>query len=263
MQRFPDGIAQSGFYQKEVPDYFPDWITRADVLVQKSGETQQQVICDKEATLIYLANQACITPHIWLSSLDNQKSARSLEHPDRLIFDLDPPGGGGSFELVRKAARLTKELLLEVGLNPYLMLTGSRGIHVTVPLSGQETFDAVRHFARSLSELLAHRHQKQLTIETRKEKRNGKLFVDYLRNAYGQTSVAPYAVRGLPGAPVATPIEWEELARSDLRSQSYSIGSIFRRLGQKNDPWEGMDRKANSLEDPSVKLQELRENAGI
>lgn len=239
LQRFPDGIDEDGFYQKEAPDYFPNWIRRVSIEVEGTGEKQDQVVCDDVATLVYLANQACITPHIWLSRADK------LDHPDKLIFDLDPPNS--DFEPVRQAAQDLHNILEEMELANYVMTTGSRGLHVVVPLDRKADFDAVRDFAHDLADFLAERHPKRLTTAQRKQKRGERLFLDYLRNSYGQNSVAPYAVRAKPGAPVATPLDWDELNRSDLTSQSYNMNNIFQRLGQKKDPWEDMMRHAQSL----------------
>jgi bifunctional non-homologous end joining protein LigD len=175
MQRFPNGIDEEGFYQKEAPDYFPDWIERVSVMVEQEGKTQPQIVCEEAATLIYLADQACITSHIWLSRKDK------LNHPDKLIFDLDPPDG--DFEPVRFAARALHRLLEEIELPSYLMTTGSRGLHVVVPLDRDADYDAVRSFARNLSKVLAQREPDRLTAEVRKAKRDGRLFLDYLRNS--------------------------------------------------------------------------------
>ena len=249
MQRFPDGIEGQGFYHKEVPDYFPDWIETVEVEVKEDGENQRQVVVNQAATLVFLADQACITPHAWLSKADN------LDNPDRLIFDLDPPGD--DFDEVRFAARALKEILGEIGLVPYVMTTGSKGVHVVVPLDAREGFDSVRTFASNLCDELASRYPDRLTTETRKNQRKGKIFLDYLRNAYAQTAVPPYAVRPLPGAPVATPLDWDELEDAGLDSQSYSIHNIFRRLGQKEDPWEGMQRNTRPLDGPRQELERL------
>lgn len=239
MQRFPDGIEGEGFYQKQVPEYFPDWIDRVAVAVKEDEDEQPQVVCNQAATLVYLANQACITPHAWLSRQDK------LDCPDRLIFDLDPPDN--DFEPVRFAAQLLREALEERGLTPFVMTTGSRGLHVVTPLDRQADFDTVRLFARELAKLLADREPDRLTVEPRKDKRKGRLFLDYLRNAYAQTAVPPYAVRAKPGAPVATPLDWDELNNSELHSQQYTMQNVFLRLGQKKDPWQGMMDKAGSL----------------
>ncbi|MBK8905241.1 MAG: non-homologous end-joining DNA ligase [Anaerolineaceae bacterium] len=239
LQRFPNGINEDGFYQKEAPDYFPDWIERVMVQVEEEKVLQPQVVCNYAATLVYLANQGCITPHAWLSRADD------LQHPDRLVFDLDPPGE--DFDLVRTAARALRTALIDLGLTPFVMTTGSRGLHVTVPLDRSADFDTVRAFARQVADTLAGQQPDKFTTEVRKEKRNGRLFLDYLRNAYAQTAVPPYAVRPLPGAPVATPLSWNELDRGDLHSQRYTVNNIFQRLGQKADPWQEIDRAARPL----------------
>lgn len=246
MHRFPDGIEGNDFYQKEAPDYLPGWIRRVTIRVEGSGQEQDQIVCDDAATLVYLANQACITPHIWLSR------AGKLDHPDRLIFDLDPPTE--DFEPVRQAAQALRAILQDIELASYVMTTGSRGLHVVVPLDRSADFDTVRDFARDLAEVLAARHPDRLTTAQRKAQRDGRLFLDYLRNSYGQNSVAPYAVRARPGAPVATPLDWEELSRKQLTSQTYNMSNIFRRLGQKENPWQGMMRHARSLTKPQQKL---------
>jgi bifunctional non-homologous end joining protein LigD len=251
MHRFPDGINGEDFYHKEVPDYFPEWIKRAS-LRKKEGGTITHVVCENAATLVYLANQACITPHIWLSRVD--KPTR----PDRIIFDLDPPDD--EFSPLRSAARALKELLEEIGLNSYLMTTGSRGLHVLVPLKRDADFDTVRTFARDIAEVLVTRLPDSLTMEQRKNRRNGKIFVDILRNAYAQTTPIPYAVRAVPGAPVATPLDWHELSDSGLHSRKYTIKNLFRRLGRKEDPWKGVGRHGRSLKKPQQALEELRSN---
>lgn len=253
MQRFPDGIDTDGFYQKDAPDYFPVWIER--VTVKKEGGTVEHVVCQNEATLAYLANQACITPHVWLSRTD------ALARPDRMIFDLDPPDGG--FDLARFAAGRVRELLRELGLACFLMATGGKGLHVVVPLDRSADFDAVRRLAHDVAELLASRHADRLTIEPRKNKRRGRLFLDYLRNAWAQTSVPPYAVRPRAGAPVAVPLDWDELRDRDLRSDRWNTRNVRERLERRGDPWKGLGRRARSLSVPREELDRIlrREDA--
>jgi bifunctional non-homologous end joining protein LigD len=254
MHRFPDGIQAEGFYQKDAPDYFPDWIDRATL--PKQGGVVRYVLCNKAATLVYLANQACITPHVWLARADRPR------HPDRLIFDLDPPKGR-DFGVVRDAARAIREALEELGLVAFALLTGSRGVHVTSPLDRSAEFDAARAFARDLADWLAHREPKRWTTKVRKLRRRGRLYLDTGRNAYGQTGVTPYAVRAKPGAPVATPVDWEELADPDLRAGTYTITNIRARLAQRGDPWKEIARHARSLDAPRRALAERRESEGL
>ncbi|MGD8823135.1 MAG: hypothetical protein PVG63_08540, partial [Anaerolineales bacterium] len=134
--------------------------------------------------------------------------------------------------------------------------TGSQGLHVGTPLKPKATFDETRQFARNLGEQLAQRYPDRLTLETRKDERKGRLFLDYLRNAYGQTAVTPYALRPITGAPIATPLSWDELDDGDLGSQSYTLDNIFRRLGHKDDPWKEMPRSAVDLENARHRLSD-------
>lgn len=242
LQRFPDGIGKDGFFQQKVSDYFPDWIDtrktpRADE--SNSDEAVEHVLCNNQATLVYLANQATITLHGWLSR------APRLKKPDRLIFDLDPADKG--FSAVRQAAQHVIEMMKELGMSPHVMTTGSRGLHVIAPLQGDAGFDEVRDLATSMAECLAERHPDELTTEQRKNKRHGRLYLDVMRNAYGQTAVIPYAVRAKSGAPVATPIELSELSDSKLESQRWHMGNILRRLSQKGDPWADIQRHATTV----------------
>jgi bifunctional non-homologous end joining protein LigD len=247
MHRFPDGVDGTDFYQKDAPGYFPDWI--ATETVSKDDGDVTHVVVDDVATLVYLADQACITPHVWLSTTDH------LDRPDRLVFDLDPPKGADDPEPVRFAALAIRDLLDELGLPSRIMTTGSSGFHVVVPLRASEPFDTVRGFARRCSDVLAGRHPDRLTVEQRIRARSGRVFLDYLRNAYAQTTVAPYAVRALPGAPVATPIDWDELGATGPRS--YTMENILRRLGQKDDPWAVDGLKAEDVRDATARLGQL------
>jgi bifunctional non-homologous end joining protein LigD len=238
LQRFPDGIGEPGFFQKNVSSYFPKWIKT--VSVKKAGGTVKHVLCNDVATLVYLANQACITPHVWLSR------APRLKYPDLLVFDLDP--AGDDFGFVRKAALELRRMLEDLDLTSFPMTTGSRGLHVSLPLDQKADFDTVRDFARNVAEALARRYPDRITTAQRKEQRRGRLFVDIMRNAYAQTVVAPYSLRAKPGAPVATPLEWDELSDSRLHSQRYTLKNIIRRIEQRGDPWKSIRRRPQSLD---------------
>jgi bifunctional non-homologous end joining protein LigD len=251
MERYPEGIGGEGFYQKEIPGYFPDWVDRVGVEL-KDGGTQFQVVCDLAATLVFLADQGCITPHTWLSRKEN------LHFPDKMIFDLDPPGD--DFEPVRKAAFLLKDFADELMMPSFVMTTGSSGLHVVIPLNATLDFEAVRNFAQMMSESLASRHPETLTTDIRKDKRRDRIFLDTLRNAYGQTSVPPYAVRARAGAPVATPLSWEELQDPDIHSRTFTLRNIFRRLGEENDPWEKIYSQSISL---APQIEKMRKQTDL
>jgi bifunctional non-homologous end joining protein LigD len=248
MQRFPDGIGGQGFYEKRTPQHFPDWVT--SVTVQTSDGSQQQVVVDDARSLVYLADQACVTPHVWLSRRDR------LDNPDQLVFDLDP--SSDDLAKLRDAARAVADLLAEVGLTPYLKTTGSRGYHVQAVLDRSADFDTVRDFARELADLLAARQPERLTTEQRKNKRGDRIYIDCMRNAYAQTAVPAYAVRARPGAPVATPIDRDELSK--VRPDGHTIASVTRRLAQRADPWADMSRRPRSLDEPWENLRALAQS---
>lgn len=236
LARFPDGIQADGFYQKEVPGYFPDWVHRATV--GKKGGELTQVVCDDEATLAYLAAQACITFHSWLSRSDKP------DMPDRLVFDLDP-SRDDDFPAVRSTAADLRQRLEDLGLVPFVQTTGSRGLHVVFPIERRQGFDEVRFFAHDLAAQVVSMMPDERTTEARKDKRRGRVFVDIQCNAYAQTSVAPYSVRPLPGAPVAAPLEWREL--EEAAPASFKVAGMPARLGNRHDPWEGIGHYARPL----------------
>jgi bifunctional non-homologous end joining protein LigD len=248
LMRFPDGIGGHGFFHKNVPDYFPAFVKRVEV-DKRGGTLTHAVVCNPE-TLVYLVGQNTITPHVWLSRADR------LRQPDRIVFDLDP-APGADFAAVRRAARRTGELLRELGLEPFAQVTGSKGIHVWTPLRRRATFEDVRPFARAVAERLTERYPDELTLEFRKAERGGRILVDVMRNNYAQTAVPPYAVRPLPGAPVATPIEWDELSDSKLRANRWTVKNVMRRLASKGDPWADIASFARGLSRAGKRLERL------
>ena len=248
MIRYPDGITAHPILQKNAPDYFPDWITRAEVA--KQGGSVRHVICDKPATLAYLANQACVEVHVFLSRVG------SLDHPDQLIFDLDPPDDE-QFAGVRRAALLLRELLeSDLGLTAYVKTTGGKGLHVHVPLDAAQDFETVRQLARQAGGVLAARAPDLVSTEQRKDKRGGLIYADAMRNAYGQHAAAPYSVRGRPGAPVATPLDWAELDDDGLSAHQFTVATVPGRLGG-DDPWAGMPRRRYSARKAAERLSQL------
>jgi bifunctional non-homologous end joining protein LigD len=247
LERYPDGIDKTRIVQKAAGSQFPDWIRTATV--KKVGGSLRQVICDDAATLAYLANLACITPHIWLSRISR------TNYPDQMIFDLDP--SSDDFGAVRETAQSLREKLEQMGLPAYVKSSGSRGVHVTVPLKPEEDFDTVRSFARQLAEVVARENPKNRTTEQRKSERRGRVFLDTNRNAYAQTAVAPFAVRARVGAPIAVPISWGELDKKGFRPDGVTIRTIFDRLESVEDPWKDFWRRAVSLKRARSRLEEL------
>jgi bifunctional non-homologous end joining protein LigD len=241
MQRFPAGIHGEHFYQKDAPAYFPSWIETQLIKKKTMRGSDRYVIGNQVATLVYLASQGCITPHCWLSTVD------ALNYPDRMIFDIDPPHGESvDFEQVKNIAFQLKVLLEDAGVKPWVMTTGSRGLHVVVALKQDAPFDDVRAGARALASLIVERDPEKVTLESRAEKRQHKMMIDVMRNGFGATAVAPYALRALPGAPVATPITWDEL-KTLASSQAYTLTTIPQRLTKHGDAWRMMKRSKTSL----------------
>jgi bifunctional non-homologous end joining protein LigD len=249
MQRFPDGLEGEGFFNKDAPDYFPEWIETVEFPKREGGSFEAPIV-DSTAALLYLADQAVVTFHPYLSR------AEHLEHPDKMIYDLDPPEGTTDYAAVRQAALDLHHILSELDLVSFVQTTGSEGFHVVVPLDRKQDFDAVREFATQIARVLVKRHDEKYTLEQRKKKREGRIFLDMLRNAYGATSVAPYSVRARAGAPVATPISWDEL-REGASPRDWTLKSIPRRLGLIEDPWSGIMRHAQSTQNRILKVQEL------
>lgn len=248
MHRFPDGIAKKGFYQKNASGYFPDWIKT--IKIKKKGGWVNHVICDTKETLVYLAAQGVITFHVTLSKVDR------LDYPDKLIFDLDPPDNRFA-PVVKGAMKLRHLLEKDLHLSTFVMLTGSKGLHLVVPLCRTENFDEVRDFAKKAVDFLSNKYPEQFTTAMRKDQRQGKLFLDYLRNSYAQTGVCPFSIRAMRGAPVATPIDWKELENGIPSSQAYDINTIFERLKQKVNPWKDFSKHAKILSGAQKELEKL------
>ncbi|MFF4501171.1 non-homologous end-joining DNA ligase [Streptomyces sp. NPDC001401] len=247
LERHPDGVDGPHFMQKNTPDSYPEWITRVEV--PKEGGTVCHTVCDNSATLLYLADQAGLTLHRWLSRVGR------LDRPDRMVFDLDPAGDG--FAAVREAALLLGELLDEIELPSGLMTTGSRGLHVVVPLGGRHGFDEVREFARDVADTLAEAHPDRLTTAVRKKERGDRLYLDVGRNAYAQTAVAPLTVRARPGAPVATPITWAQLDDPALTARRWTIADAVEQV--RTNPWAGVMSKGRALGPARRRLDVVRE----
>ena len=236
--RWNNGIAGERVVQQSLPKGAPDWVARVEVPRRKGGNIFHGLLNDAR-TLRWLAQQNCITPHVWNSRADK------LDRPDRVVFDLDPTHD--DFSVVREGALAVAEVLRELGVEPFAMVSGSRGIHVYAPLKRTRTADEVRAAAQTIAERVVERRPETLTTAWRKEKRDGKILVDVARNTYGQTVVAPYAVRALPGAPVATPVGWDEVADPGLHPQGFKLREMGERLRTAGDPWADMEAAAATL----------------
>jgi bifunctional non-homologous end joining protein LigD len=190
-----------------------------------------------------------VTPHVWLSRIDK------LAYPDQMVFDLDPSGAG--FEIVKSTAASLKAVLDDLDLPAFVKTTGSRGLHVVVPLKRAEPFDAVRNFARQLAAVVVSEAPRQRTLELVKSRRRGRVFVDTNRIAYAQTMAPAYAVRARRGAPVSLPLDWSELQAGDLQPDGTTIRSVFDRLETTGDPWRDFWRHGVSLKRPRATFEAL------
>ncbi|HJU51466.1 MAG TPA: non-homologous end-joining DNA ligase [Acidimicrobiia bacterium] len=201
IQRFPQGIQKQGFMQKHAGKGFPDYIDRIE-LAKQDGTVKYPVVRDEKG-LAYLANQNTITFHI------PGFRASHLEHPDRMVFDLDP--SEGDLDGVRYSARATAEFLGALDVPTWLMTSGSKGFHLVTDLQPTISFDEMGRFAQAVATLLAESHPSRMTVEFLKKERKGRVFVDWMRNHFGPTAVCPYSLRPRPGAPIAMPIDWSDL----------------------------------------------------
>lgn len=218
LQRFPGGISEPGFYQKNASDYFPDFIKRVEVETEEGMNTQ--VVCNNKESLLYLVNQNTVAFHIWLSRKDK------IKQPDKVIFDLDPPAG--AFEKVKEAAKVLRNFLRKKKKEPQLMATGQNGFHLYYEIRRGKDFEEVKKEVRAMAQEVTALRPDLLTTNVRKDQRDGKIFVDYLRNAYAQTGICPFSLRPNETAGIATPLEWEEL--SALKSaDAFNYNNIFKR----------------------------------
>lgn len=217
--RYRTHIGDKGFFQKNSPTYFPAFIRR--IAVAKSDGESQHASVDTAEGLQYLANQGAIELHVALAT------APALDHPDRLVIDLDPVSDDPT--QVRAAARIVRSLLDELGCPSCPVASGGKGYHLYVALAPTASSEQIARAALVLANVLAHRWPEQLTIETLKKHRKGRVYVDWLRNTWSATVIAPYSLRARPRAPVAVPIDWDEL--DALAPNHFTIASIGERLG--------------------------------
>ena len=188
-------------------------------------------------SLIYLVGQATLTFHSWLSNTKN------VHNPDKIVFDFDP--ATNDLKILRLAVKEMKKIIEQHNLIPFLMTTGSKGYHIVIPIKPEHSFDIIHQFSKEKAQELADRYPNLMTTSPLLKNRKNKVFIDYLRNSYGQTSVAPYSVRAIEKAPIATPIEWSEL--NSTKPQKYTIKNIFKRIQTKGDAWKNFEKSRKKL----------------
>jgi bifunctional non-homologous end joining protein LigD len=235
MERFPSGIDKQGFIQKTVDKGFPPWLERVEV-PKHDGSVRHPLIDDVRA-LLWMANQNCITPHVW------NRRVPDLYHPDLCVFDLDP--GRDEPAVLRGAALALRDLLAELGLASWVKTTGSKGYHIAVPLDRGADVDRVSSFADRVGAELVRRDPAHLTQQFSKAERGGRIYVDTGRNHYSATFAAAYAVRPRPGAPVSAPCTWDELAAGAAAPQAFTLRTMAARVAAVGDLWRDLhDRPA-------------------
>ena len=244
MERFPSGIGHKGFIQKDVSKGFPGWLERVEV-PKKDGTVHHPIVEDVRS-LLWLANQNCITPHVWTSR------APELYYPDLCVFDLDPSRDDA--DALRDAALSLRELLDELGLQSWIKTSGSKGFHIVVPLDAKADFGAVHRFANTVGTVLVSRDPNRLTQEFSKADRGGRILVDTGRNGYSATFAAPYAVRARPGAPISAPCTWEEVEKGEVHPQTFTIRTIADRVDAVGDLWSDMRKRRYSIVSRTNKL---------
>ena len=225
MERFPSGIGTKGFMQKDVSKGFPPWLERVEV-PKKGGSVRHPLVGDRRS-LRWLANQNCITPHVWPSRVPE------LLHPDVCVFDLDPAREDP--DVLRAAVLAVRDLLGELGLRSWVKTSGSKGFHVLVPLDGAAAFDEVAAFAHGV----------------------GRILVDTGRNGYSATFAAAYAVRPKAGAPISAPCGWGEVERGAAGPRTFTLRTIAPRIAGADDPWSDMPRHGQSLPRAIARLEAL------
>jgi bifunctional non-homologous end joining protein LigD len=230
MERYPSGIGHGGFLQKDVSRGFPAWLERVEA--PKKGGVVHYPVVDDTRSLLWLANQNCITPHVWTSR------APRLYQPDICVFDLDP--SQEEPDDLRVAALAVRDLLQELGHASWVKTSGSKGFHIVIPVTPQAGFDEIAAFALSVAQTLVQRHPDILTLEFSKAERRGRIYVDTGRNGYSATFAATYAVRARPGAPVSAPCTWEELERGEVEPRTFTLRSMAERIAKVGELWSDM-----------------------
>jgi bifunctional non-homologous end joining protein LigD len=229
MHRFPNGVDRPGFWHKQLPGYAPAWVSRWTNPEAKRGETDCYPVIDNPPALAWMANYGAVELHAWTSSVAD------VHQPTWAYIDLDP-GSETSFSDIVLLARLFRSGLDHLGVAGLPKLTGSRGIHIWIPLEAGYTFEQTRNWVLQLSRAVGATVPELVSWRWEKQGRQGRARLDYTQNARHKTLVAPYSVRAAPGAPVSVPIEWEELDDPELSSDRFTVRSLPERLARVGDP---------------------------
>ena len=250
MKRYPAGIRGEYFHQHDVNEV-PEFVRTVTLSVEEGGHEVDYVVGDNLPTLLYMANLGAIERHPWHSRV------RNLDRPDWLVFDLDP-GKGVEFETICDLALATRDVLRRLGLESYAKTSGSRGLHVYVPVRPEYPYEEVAEFAERVATFVAEENPGVATVErSLKKRKGGQIYVDHMQNARGKSVVAPYSVRPRPGASVSAPVTWEEVRRRKITPQSFTVENMMRRLGQRGDLFKAVLARRQSLRAAFEKAGEL------
>jgi bifunctional non-homologous end joining protein LigD len=236
LTRYPDGVDEKGFYEKDAPKGTPSWVKTVTLYSETAKRDVNYVLVNDLDTLIWLANLAAIEIHMPLSRVD------AREKPDFVLFDIDPEPPA-SFEDGISVALLLKEKLDQLGLKTYVKTSGKKGLHVVIPIQREFPFRVTREFAHRIGQHLA-RETELVVSEFAETKKPNKVFIDYTQNSHGKTMVTPYGLRATPNATVSTPLEWTEVKKG-LKPETFNLFSVVKR---KKDPWKGILENRQKLE---------------
>lgn len=240
MSRYPDGIDGEMFYQKDCPAYAPEWLNIFPVASPDVGKVINYIVCNDLPTLMWLANQACIELHIWLARIPR------LNYPDIMVFDLDPFPPAG-FADTLEIALLVKEALAQFNLVGYPKTSGATGMHIFVPIKPEYTYLEVRDAVDFICRQIRSVFPRKTTMERLIADRTGKVYLDYLQNTRGKTMTFQYSLRPHPGAPVSTPVTWDEVKKGRIRPQDFRLDNFQDRLKEVGDLYKDLIKPRQSL----------------
>jgi bifunctional non-homologous end joining protein LigD len=239
LHRFPNGINDPGFYQKDIDTATaPDWLKTIQLHAASASRDVDYLVCNNAATLAYMVNLGCIEINPWLSRVKN------LDNPDYLVLDLDPENI--AFKHVVETARAIKALLDQLGLTAFCKTSGASGLHIYVPTGAKYNYETCRLFAEYVAKQVQQELPAITSVIRSKSKRNKKVYIDYMQNSRGQTIASPYSVRPKPGATVSAPLNWDELT-DDLAIADFNIGNMADRIRDVGDLWKDIDKTKNDL----------------
>ncbi|WP_282018120.1 DNA ligase D [Salegentibacter mishustinae] len=247
LHRHPNGIKKQGFYQKDNEGNLPDWVATTEIYSESSEKDIEYLLCQNEATLLYMANLGCIEINPWNSRIDN------LDKPDYTVIDLDP-SDKNTFNEVIEVAQAAKEVMDIAKIDGFCKTSGSSGLHIYIPLGGNYSYDEARDFTKLLCYYIAERVPKITSMDRAKKKRKDKIYLDYLQNRRGQTLASAYCVRPKPGAPVSAPLEWKEV-KSGLKILDFNIKNMSQRIQKKGDLFKKVLQKGIDMEQAMQSLE--------